>query len=290
MAIFQRAYQGYHGEVSAPFARTLVIFRYALADAFASKLFVAYFAICFLPSLVLMILLYTYHNIDLLVQFEVDLDDLVAINGEFFFYSMQIPQTVMLLFLVIAIGPAMISPDIRNNAMPLYLSRPISKTSYILGKLMVLLLLGSLISWVPGVMLLLMQAFLQPGWLADNYYLFTASIVTSLTWLLTLALLSFAVSAFVKWKAVARMVFFGVIFLGSALGETIQQIFGGWASNVVNITAALNVMMRDMFGLLGGMDYLEIIPLWGAFVIFGTVCLICLFLLSRRIRAFQVVS
>ena len=50
------------------------------------------------------------------------------------------------------------SPDLRNNGLPLYLSRPFSRTEYVLGKMSVLLILLSAITWVPGLLLFLFQA------------------------------------------------------------------------------------------------------------------------------------
>lgn len=291
MAIFQRAYQGYDGAISAPLERTLVIFRYALADAFRSRLFVAFFAICFLPAIGLMCLLYTFHNLELLLQFDVDLDELVAINSEFFYFTMQVPHVFMLFALVVAIGPTMISPDLRNNAMPLYLSRSLSKFHYITGKTLVLLVLGSLITWVPGLLLILLQAYLgESGWLASNAHLLVAAPVISLTWLICLTLLAFAVSAFVKWKALARMAFFGVFFLGSALGAVIDEIFGGWAGDTVNLIGALEVLMAGFYRTESLASSTQGIPLWGAASVFLMVTLLAIIVLTRRIRAFQVVS
>ncbi len=48
MAIFQKAYQGYTGPLSPTLSRMLVIFRYALADVFRSRLFVAFFFVSLL--------------------------------------------------------------------------------------------------------------------------------------------------------------------------------------------------------------------------------------------------
>ena len=39
------------------------------------------------------------------------------------------------------IGPGQVSPDLANNALPLYLARPFSRVEYVLGKMSVLLVL-----------------------------------------------------------------------------------------------------------------------------------------------------
>ena len=292
MAIFLKAYQGYSGPLSPPMSRTLVIFRYALADVFQSRLFVAFFFISLLLPLFLMCAIYVYHNLELLLQFDVTPEDLTTINGTAFTIAMQIPQNSLLFLMVLGIGPTMISPDLRNNAMPLYLSRPINTASYISGKLLVLIFLGSLISWVPGLLLFFLQAYLAGGgWLGDNLQIPVASILTSLSWIICLSLVAFAVSAFVKLKSVARMTFFGIILLLSVTGAVIEDVFGGLGAYVVNLYAGLEVLMAYLYN--ADTDLLGFVPQMGAevavmqFLIFS---LIALVVLTRRIRAFQVVA
>ncbi len=291
MAIFQKAYKGYDGPVTPNFERTLVIFRYGLADVFRSRLFAGFFAICFLLPLALMCLLYVYHNIDLLLQFDVTEEDLNYIDGGIFAVTMQLPQLFLIFIMVMTIGPVMISPDMRNNAMPLYLSRPISKASYILGKLLVLLFLGSLISWVPALMLIGLQGILDgEGWFLDNLYIPVAATVTSLLWILVLSLLAFAVSSYVKWKAVARLVFFGVLFFFSVISEVIREIFG--FGEVMNVSAAIQTLMVDLYRLEGSsqVDMEAVMPVGTAYGVVAVFIAAALVVLTRRIRAYQVVS
>lgn len=297
MAIFQKAYQGYNGTLSNNLDRTLVIYRYAMADVFKSRVFVGFLFVCLLFPLFLICMLYVYHNLELLVQMDVVLSELAEIDGSLVAVIMQMPQNFLLFFLVLAIGPTMISPDLRNNAMPLILSRSISKTNYIFGKLLVLIVLGSLISWVPALPLFFVQSYLAgDGWMLENWNIPFASVITSLTWIISLSLLAFAISAFVKWKAVARIFFFGVIMITSILAEVIQEIFGGVGGHLINLSSALQLVMVSTYNadsaLIAFSSDLPVpdLPIQVAvlqFLIFSAVCLI---LLTRRIRAFQVVS
>ena len=49
------------------------------------------------------------------------------------------------------VGPVLVSPDLVNNALPLYFSRPFSRAEYVLGKVSVLALLLSLVGGVMGL-------------------------------------------------------------------------------------------------------------------------------------------
>lgn len=297
MAIFQKAYQGYSGPLSSNIDRTLVIYRYAMADVFKSRAFVGFLFVCLLFPLSLICALYLYHNLELLVQMEVVLSELAEINGSLVAVVMQMPQNFLLFFLVLAIGPTMISPDLRNNAMPLILSRSITKANYIGGKMLVLIVLGSLISWVPGLLLFFVQSFLaDDGWMLANWHIPFASFITSLVWIISLTLLAFAISAFVKWKAVARIFFFGVIMITSILAQVIQQTFGGIGGALIDLNSALQLVMISTYSadsaLIAFSSDVPVpdLPVSVALLQFFVYSVVCLFLLNRRIRAFQVVS
>ena len=293
MAIFQKAYRGFSGELTSTFDRTMVIFRYALADAFKSRVFVAFFLTGIVLPIGLMCFLYVYHNIELLLTLEVPIGDLATLDGDFFALAMQMPQNILLFFLVVAIGPTMISPDLRNNAMPLYLSRPISKTNYIVGKMMVLLVLGSAISWIPAFFLFLLQGYLQGGgWFLQHIHLPIAAFIVSMSWLISLTLIAFAVSAFVKWKSIARVAFFGVFFVSSVVGEILEEVFGSFSAYLVNLYAGIEIMMASLYDARNNqvLAYAaDMSPQTSAIQIF-VASAVALIVLYRRIQAFQAVS
>src|SRR6478752_805599 len=61
------------------------------------------------------------------------------------------------------------SSALANNALALYLARPFSRTEYVIGKMSVLLILLSLMTWVPGLLLFLLQGYLEGWpWMYDN--------------------------------------------------------------------------------------------------------------------------
>lgn len=292
MAIFVKAYKGYNGELSPTFQRTLVIFRYALADAIKTRFFLAFLVLSLLLPLGLMCFLYFYHNVELLSYFELSQFEMPVIDGSFFAVVMQQPQNVLLFLVILVLGPTMISPDLRNNAMPLYLSRPINASNYILGKGLVLLTLGSIISWIPAILLFFVQSYLAGnGWMNEHWYIPFASMATSLLWIVSLSLVAFTISAFVKWKALARSMFFGVLFLGSIIGQVIGQIFGGIAGNLIDISSGARVLIAGFYHtetqLLGPIPDMDITQ---AILQFATIAIGALLILLYRIKSFQRVS
>jgi hypothetical protein len=72
------------------------------------------------------------------------------------------PQGLMILFLVGAITPALISRDIRSRAFLLYFSRPISKTEYILGKFFIPATFIALVTTLPAIALYVFAVLMSP--------------------------------------------------------------------------------------------------------------------------------
>ncbi len=292
MAIFVKAYRGYNGQLSATFQRTLVIFRYALADAIKTRFFLGFLVLALLLPLALMCFLYFYHNLELLSQFGLSQREMPVIDGSFFAVAVQQPQNILLFLMILVLGPTMISPDLRNNAMPLYLSRPINASNYILGKGLVLLILGSIISWIPAILLFLVQSYLAGNsWMNEHWYLPCASMATSLLWIVCLSLVAFTISAFVKWKALARSMFFGVLFLSSIMGKVIGYNFGWAAGNLIDISSGARVLIAGFYRtkteLLGRIPDMDMTH---AILQFATIAIVALLILLYRINSFQRVS
>ena len=287
MAVFTHAYQGCDGAVTSRWHRPLVIFRYAMADLFESRLFSVFFTLCFLPSAVVMVMIYMRYNLELLIQFDLRFEELLDIDAEFFAYWLQRWQSGVSFVLIMLIGPTLVSPDLRNNALSLYLSRSITRTSYVVGKLMVLLVLCSAITWIPAILLILFQSYLGGSeWLLANLHLLTAPILVSLIWIGTLSMISLAVSAWVKWKVLSRLFFFGIFFVGSAISAIIREVFGGWAGSLANIAELSDVLIAGVYGVRASFQ----MPLTYALSTFLLLTVVSVILLARRIRAFEVSS
>lgn len=292
MAIFVKAYRGYNGQLSPAFQRTLVIFRYALADALKTRFFLGFLVLSLLLPLGLMCFLYSYHNVELLSQFELSQLEMPLIDGSFFAVAIQQPQNILLFLVILVLGPTMISPDLRNNAMPLYLSRPIDASNYILGKGLVLLTLGSMISWIPAILLFFVQSYLAGNsWMIEHWYIPFASMATSLLWIVSLSLVAFTISAFVKWKALARGMFFGVLFLGTLIGQVIGHNVGGIAGDLIDISSGAKVLIAGFYRteteLLGRIPDMDVTQ---AILQFATIAIVALLILLFRIKSFQRVS
>ena len=189
MAVYEQTYKQYLGKLTPEWSRFLIIPRHAFRDVFKSKLFTAFFIACFLPLLVEAILIYLHHNVNALAILKVNVRELLPID-RYFFQTFVNLQASFAFFLTLLVGPPLVARDLRNNALPLYLCRPFSRSEYVLGKMSVLLILLSAITWIPQLLLFSFQGYLEGAtWFVDNLWLASAILVVSVVWILLLALL-----------------------------------------------------------------------------------------------------
>jgi ABC-2 type transport system permease protein len=288
MAVYGRSYRRFTGEMTPGWSRFLVLPRYAYEEVFKSKLFLIFYVLCFLVPFLGLLAIYLYNNLNVLSFLQVPTEELKEffVIGRSFYYRGMWFQGAASFILVFLVGPTLVSPDLRNNGLALYLSRPFSRGEYILGKMSVLMILLSSITWVPGILLFLFQSFLQPGWMGQNLRIGFAILAGSWAWILFLSLLALAISAWVKWKPVARIAMIVLFFVSIGFANAINGILNTWWGTLISAWYVIGSIWDNLFGMPAG-D--ELPPPGAAWIALVAGSLLCLWLLSRRIRAYEVV-
>ncbi len=287
MAVFERRYRPYSGSLTPEKRRFLILPRYAYSDVFKSRLFAIFFALCFAVPFAGLLIVYLHHNLSALKMFGITvekLNEVLPIDAHFFWRGLLL-QSGLCFALTLFVGPALVAPDLRNNGLPLYLARPFSRAEYVLGKLCVLAILMSAVTWLPGLLLWGFQAYLEPKWAAANLQIAMAVFVGSWIWILFLSLFALAVSAWVKWKPVARIALFMLFFVGSAVGEAVHEILGQSFGRLFDASGASATVWAFLFGV----PIPEGHPLALAWTTMIGGSLVFLWLLKTRLRAYEVV-
>lgn len=305
MAVFENSYRRYEGVLTPEWSRFLVLPRYGLRDVFGSKFFTALYCLCFIYPLVAAILIYLHHNTNAIAIMRLDLRELLPINASFFQFVVEF-QGWLAFILTVLVGPVLVSRDLANNALPLYLCRPFSRAEYVLGKMTVLVVLLSLMTWVPGLLLFLLQAYLEgAGWFVSNLWMAGAIFVGSMVWIVLLSLLSLAISAWVRWRVVASGTMLGLFFITGALGNLIYGLFLTRMGHLMSPTDLIKYIWRGLFGHftreMGRFNIedawgrsVDVVllepPLWASWLVVALICLVCIWLLSRKVRAYEVIK
>ena len=306
MAVYEQTYKRYTGKLTPEWSRFLIIPRHAYRAVFNSKLFTAFFVICFLPLLVEAVLIYLHHNVTALAIMSLNARELIPIDGSFFQTFVNI-QGGFAFFVALLVGPPLVARDLRNNALPLYLCRPFSRTEYVMGKMSVILILLSAITWVPQLLLFFFQSYLEGfAWFRANLWIAYAIFIGSSVWILLLALLSQTISALVKWRIVASGALLGLFFIPSVFGEFINVVFLTRWGNLISLGALMKNVTAGLFGTFDRVagtftirDFDDNIvrevlliepPLWLSWTVLFAICAVCLALLAWKVKAYEVVK
>ena len=306
MAVYEQTYKPYTGKLTPERSRFLIIPRHALRGVFNSKLFTAFYVICFLPLLVEAVLIYLHHNVTALAIMQINAQYLLPIDGAFFQYFVSI-QGGFAFFVALLVGPPLVSRDLRNNALPLYLCRPFTRTEYVMGKMSVLIILLSWITWVPQLLLFLFQSYLEGfAWFRANLWIASAIVIGSLVWILLLALLSQTVSALLKWRIVASGAMLGLVFIPSVFAGVVNFIFQTRWANLISLPALIANVTEGLFGTFSRVsetleftdfngNVLQVVqilepPLWTAWAALFLFAAGCLAVLAWKIKAYEVVK
>lgn len=285
MAVYERQWRRYQGPLTPLARRFLVIARYALADAFSSRLFTAFYVVCLLPSVASLLLVYAAHNLPLLEQAGVTRSFLAQLTLPFF-QTLFSWQATLAFLLVVIVSPSLVAADVADDALPLYLARPITRRDYVLGKMTVLFLLLSPPTWIAGLAVFALQGSLEGGgWWLASYRIGLAYLVGHLSWIVTVSLLSLAVSAWVRHKHAARAVLVGVFFVLGAFAQIVNGVTSSSIGDLFNLGRALVGVVAHLFGkpAPGG---LPVLANWGTLIV---TCLAGVWLLNRKLRAHEVV-
>jgi ABC-type transport system involved in multi-copper enzyme maturation permease subunit len=292
MAVYKRRYNAYTGALTREWSRFFVLTRFAFADLFKSRFFVILLILCFIPCLFFAGYIFVANNKTVQLFMQLRGNDLFKVESEYFIV-MLMAQTQAAFLLNCWVGPVLISGDLTNGALPLFLSRPFSRADYVLGKLSVLGLLLSAITWIPCLLLFGLQAGLaKDGWIWPHLWMVVPIVMCSAIWILMLSLISLAVSAWIKLRIVATGIIFITFFIPAGIGEMFNAIMGTIWGRLLNFSYVFQLIVshgfREESGRLTrhGWNEIPIPAAWGSLIF---VCLLSIFILNARLRARETV-
>lgn len=288
MAVYKRRYEPYPGPLAMRWKRCFVLTRYAWQDLFRSRFFWGFFLVCLIPVLVSLGYLFVVNSDLIRTLFSIRSAPILTVGARFFAGFVEI-QGAFAFLLTCWACPTLVAGDLSNGALPLFLSRPISRAEYVTGKFAVLALLLSFITWIPALALLFIQGGLSANaWLGPHVWIAGPILWCSFAWITLLSLLALAVSAWVKWRIIAMGAIFGVFLLPAGFGAVIDAILHTYWGHLLSLDDLFHIIVQAGFGSsLGGTELM--VPAWAAWGMLAIVYLTSLELLHVRLRAFAVV-
>jgi len=286
MAVYRQGYQRYDGPLTSHAVRLMVLPKFAWKQLLSQRLVTGVMVAAMFWPLACAVFVYIANRAELLADFGAELPGFLVVDAGFFVVFMNAQSSFAIILAALA-GPSLIAPDLAHGALPLYFSRPLSRSEYVLARMIVLVGLLSVVTWVPGLLLFGMQTGMAGwSWFAANWTLGAAIFFGFLLWILLVGLVAMASSAYVKWRIVAGALILGAFFVLAGAAELINAVLRvEWAS-AFNPGRAMNQVWRAMLGAdpLPGPDATQCL------IAVGVMVVILLLVLERRLRPVQVVS
>ena len=249
MAVYKLGYRRYRGPRTGSWTRFMVLPRAAWQRLYQQRLVVLLTSIAFVWPLLCAAFIYVSNHATLLQGLDAEVRDLIRVNGQFFATFMYVQSAFAVLLAALA-GPGLIAPDLANNALPLYFSRPLTRWTYALARLTVLVGMLSTVTWVPGLLLFGLQTGLAgAGWLGENWVLGFGMVGGFLIWLLILSLVAMAASAYVRWRVVAAAVSLAFFVVLSGVAEMIDSVFRVTWGHIIDPAWSVNQVWCALLGI-----------------------------------------
>ena len=202
------------------------------------------------------------------------------------FHGFLTQQRLFVFFITIYAGAGLIASDRQANALQLYLSKPITRHDYILGKLATLAAFLIAVTWVPAMMLLMLQVLFSGSleFVSTHPRLVPAITITAALQVALASMMMLALSSLSRSRRFAAMLYALVTIFAGTIERVLQTATGaaGWV--LVSPQNTLLVITDALFGIEPE------IPVTIALIAIVTLMAVCVAVLERRVRAVDVVT
>ncbi len=281
MPIYDQGYRRYEARQPLRQVRFWPITREALRLILAKRAFLGLLVVAWGPFLFRVIQVYVVTRFP-------EVGRVLPVNGTLFGEFLG-QQVLFNLFLTIFGGAGLVANDLRTGAILVYLSRPLTRRDYVLGKLGVLLALNLSVTLVPAALLYLIALALAPeqfltwslAWIGP------AVVLQSLVLSLVLSLVALAISSLSKSARVAGLAFFGLLFGLEIVRGVLRAVYDRPESALLSLQADLRTVGNALFGI---QDRAYTVAWPWAVLVLAVVSLGCLAILRARVRAVEIVT
>ena len=239
MPIFDQGYQHWQGQLSGHRWRWLAVTRHGVRAQLQNRFVRLLLFVAWMPALALVATLTLWGLLEQQAESVISFlqrllpPEMVARPRDFrgamwtvaysYFFKAEL---LCSLFLVLIVGPNLVSRDLRFNALPLYLSRPLRRVDYFLGKLGVIGFFLAMTVVIPAIGAYLMGvAFsLDLGVVRDTHRLLWAGALYGLVITVASGTLMLALSSLSRRSIYVGIAWAGIIFLSHMLSSALVGI------------------------------------------------------------------
>lgn len=282
MPIHDQGYRRYGGLKARTGTGWMVIARAGIRNMIGKRAFLGLLLISWFPFFVRAVQFYAASNLTSIPQ-----ASMLAPSADTFRQFLEQQQTFVF-FVTVYVGAGLIANDRRANALQIYLSKPLTRAEYILGKLTILMTFLALVTWLPAIVLLIVQIAFAGNFtfLVNNIFLFPAITVFAFIEITLAAATMLALSSLSNSSRYVAILYAAVIFFTQAVYGVLYAVTRSTAFSWLSFSANLKQIGDVIFR-----QKLEYDTPWPVSLLM-IVLLIALsgVVLERRVRGIEVVA
>jgi ABC-type transport system involved in multi-copper enzyme maturation permease subunit len=148
------------------------------------------------------------------------------------------------------VGAGLIANDRRANALQIYLSKPLTRAEYVLGKMAILMTFLLMVTWLPAMVLLLAQVSFAGSFrfVLDNLHLIPAITLFSVVEATVVSAAMLALSSLSNNSRFVGVLYAGLIFFSDAFSGVMRAVTAdsslSWVSFGNNLAQLGDAMFR----------------------------------------------
>jgi ABC-2 type transport system permease protein len=279
MPIHDQGYRRYGGQKARGGTGWMVITRAGIRTFLAKRTFLGLLLFAWLPFFVRAVQIYAAANLPQAA--------FLAPKAETFRQFLD-QQQIFVFFVTVYVGAGLIANDRRANALQIYLSKPLTRAEYVFGKLAILMTFLLLVTWLPAIVLLIVQISFAGNFtfFRANLFLFPAITVFSFMQVTMVSTAMLALSSLSNSSRYVGILYAAVIFFTQAIYGVLYAVTRStalsWVSFSANLTQIGDLIFRQP------LQYDTPWPV-SLMMIVGLVALSGI-VLERRVRGVEVVA
>jgi ABC-2 type transport system permease protein len=279
MPIHDQGYRRYAGRRQPHGQRWWVIARAGILERLRERRFLALLLFAWSPFVVRAVQIYVSSNFTQA--------GFLAPSAETFREYLD-QQSVFVFFVTIYVGAGLIANDRRANALQIYLSKPLTRVEYVTGKLVTLLIFLVGVTFVPAILLLMLQMVFagNASFMRANLFLFPAITLFSITQVLLSGFAMLALSSLSRSRRFVAVMYAGIIFFTAAMYQALSAITGSRAWAWISPEDTLDIIADAVFRIPNP----RAMPVPVAFLAVLVVIVAAIAILERRVRGVEVVT
>ena len=245
MPIHDQGYRRYGGQKARTGTGWTVIARAGIRTFISKRAFLGLLLISWFPFFVRAVQFYAASNLTSIPQ-----ASLLAPSAETFRPFLEQQQTFVF-FVTVYVGAGLIANDRRANALQIYLSKPLTRAEYVFGKLAVLMAFLALVTWLPAIVLLIVQITFAGNFtfFMNNVFLFPAITLFAFIEVTLASSTMLALSSLSKSSRYVAILYAAVIFFTQAVYGVIYAVTRStalsWLSFSANLAQVGDVIFRQ---------------------------------------------